>query len=338
MPPRRRKAFFVPGEPAPDRLLEHDGQHAESPERVSPSQLGAQSPSAVPDTSRPRIRTYARRSKTHPRRRATDRSAGSAVDIRVEGSHQVLVLPCAGGVGGTTLCALLGTELALARSGRVAAVDIHPHGGSLGVRFPHRTDASLRSLAEAVVEHGRLTAVQVDGFLQDTTSRLGVLTSPRSPQVTESLSTTELRRVTELLQEYHQFLILDGCSDLTHALTRAALCMASHLVLVVGTGVDGAVAATDTVKWLRHNGFEELLSRSAAVVVRRSASRGARLPELREYLDSFCASTALLPYDAHLAQGGVLDPRLVSASLRKTMSPILANVVHGIACASVSTD
>ncbi|OPC76853.1 hypothetical protein B4N89_46130 [Embleya scabrispora] len=196
----------------------------------------------------------------------------------------------------------------------------------------------MRSLAEAVVERGRLTAVQVEAFLQDTASRLGVLTSPRAPEVTEALSTAELRRVTEVLQEYHQFLVLDGCSDLTHALTQATLCTASHLALVVGTGVDGAVAAADTVKWLRHNGFEELLSRSDAVVIRRSASRGARLPELREYLDSFCASTSLLPYDAHLAQGGVLDRRLVSTSLRKAMSPILANVVQGIARASASTD
>lgn len=332
MPTRRRKAFFVPGAPDEDVLPSRDETN-ESFRQAPPATAGASEPISVVTQSPPQLPTRppSPRPKRFARRGGRRSGSQQPADIRVEGSHEVLVLPCAGGVGATTVGALLGTQLALTRSGRVVTLDLHPRGGTLGVRFPHRTNASIRTLADAIAEHGRLTAVQADAHLQDTASRLGVLTSPSAPEVTQALTAVEYRRVAEVLQEYNQFLVVDCGGDLTHDLTHAALDAATHLLLVVGTGVDGACAATGTVDWLRCNGYEGLVSRCTAVLSRRSPARGARLPELREHLAKFCATTVVFPYDAHLAQGGVIDNSLLSTPARRSLDSIAAAVVEGIA-------
>lgn len=143
----------------------------------------------------------------------------------------IAVVSPKGGVGKTTVCALLGTILALVRRDRVVAVDTNPDFGSLGrVLAPGHT-RFVDDLVD-VLERPDLGATELDAALARGAHGLMVLPAPTDPARMERLDEATYLRVIRRLQAFAGVVLLDCGTGLQEPAARAALATSDQLLLV----------------------------------------------------------------------------------------------------------
>ncbi len=181
-----------------------------------------------------------RRGRAWPRTNAAasaeaDRDAYIADAVRALGAEgrTVAMVGAKGGVGTTTVALLAGALLAAVPEARPALVELAADWGAtehlLG-SAENRTVADL--LAHLTAAH-RAGLGFVQRFLTPW-ERLPVLLAPRDPALVARLTAEDYRRTLRLLGEHYGLLFLDCGPSLTHPLTRFALDVADHVVLVTG--------------------------------------------------------------------------------------------------------
>ena len=146
-------------------------------------------------------------------------------------SVTIAVMSPKGGVGKTTITALLGGLLARTRPDRVVAVDTNPDFGSLGrmVAPDHRT--FVDDLLE-LVDHPDLTPPELDGHLGRGFDGLMVLPAPTDPRRMAQLDEAAYTRVVGKLQALVGVIVLDCGTGLHEPAARAALAAADQVVLL----------------------------------------------------------------------------------------------------------
>ncbi|WRH19053.1 AAA family ATPase [Microbacterium sp. JZ37] len=241
----------------------------------------------------------------------------------------VPVLSRKGGVGKTTVTALLGMALADARDDRVIAVDANPDRGTLAERIARTTGKTVRDLVrnrDAV--HGY--ADMSSHVVRDET-RLDVLASDTDPHVSEAFSDQDYRDVADVAAHYYSIVLTDTGTGIVHSVMGATLDLADQIVVVAGLSVDEARLASETLTWLESNGFADQV-RSAVVVLNQSTPGAplVRLDELDAHFRSRVRAVVRIPYDPQLATGSAIAYGELAPATRDAARELAARVVEGL--------
>jgi len=264
-------------------------------------------------------------------KRAQQRKALSArIASPLSGTARfVPVLSRKGGVGKTTVTALLGMALADAREDRVIAVDANPDRGTLADRIARTSSKTVRDLVRI---HDQVTGYHdISAVVSRDATRLDVLASDADPRVSEAFSDEDYDQVASVAAHYYSLVLTDTGTGIVHSVMGAILDRADTLVIVAGLSVDEARLASETLTWLETNGYAAKV-RDAVVVLNQSTpgSPMVRLGELEAHFRTRVAHVLRLPYDARIAAGSAITFAALQPETRQAARELAAIVVEGL--------
>ncbi|PRB11074.1 MinD/ParA family protein [Microbacterium sp. MYb62] len=265
-------------------------------------------------------------------RRARERKALSAriAAPLAGGARFVPVLSRKGGVGKTTITALLGMALADAREDRVIAVDANPDRGTLAERIvrPHHS----KSVRDLVRIHDDVKGYHdISAIVARDATRLDVLASDADPRIAEAFSDSDYRDVAGVAAHYYSLVLTDTGTGIVHSVMSATLDLADQIVIVSGLSVDEARLASETLTWLETNGYAEQ-AREAIVVLNQSTPGTplVRLNELQSHFATRARSVVRVPYDPQIAGGGTIVFANLLPETRIAARELAALLVEGL--------
>ena len=264
-------------------------------------------------------------------KRAQQRKALSArIASPLSGTARfVPVLSRKGGVGKTTVTALLGMALADAREDRVIAVDANPDRGTLADRIARTNGKTVRDLVRI---HDQVTGYHdISAVVSRDATRLDVLASDADPRVSEAFNDEDYDQVASVAAHYYSLVLTDTGTGIVHSVMGAILDRADTLVIVAGLSVDEARLASETLTWLEANGYAAKV-RDAVVVLNQSTpgSPMVRLGELEAHFRTRVAHVLRLPYDARIAAGSAITFAALQPETRQAARELAAIVVEGL--------
>ena len=265
-------------------------------------------------------------------RRARERKALSArIAAPLSGGARfVPVLSRKGGVGKTTITALLGMALADAREDRVIAVDANPDRGTLAERIvrPHHS----KSVRDLVRIHDDVKGYHdISAIVARDATRLDVLASDADPRIAEAFSDSDYRDVAGVAAHYYSLVLTDTGTGIVHSVMSATLDLADQIVIVSGLSVDEARLASETLTWLETNGYADQ-AREAIVVLNQSTPGTplVRLNELQAHFATRARSVVRVPYDPQIAGGGTIVFANLLPETRVAARELAALLVEGL--------
>ena len=234
-----------------------------------------------------------------------------------------------GGVGKTTVTALLGMALADARDDRVVAVDANPDRGTLAERIAKPSGKTVRDLvrdSDRIRGYGDMSA----HVTRDET-RLDVLASDADPHVADAFSDEDYRAVADIAQHYYSLVLTDTGTGIVHSVMSATLDLADQLVVVSGVSIDEARLASETLTWLEANGRAEL-ARNAIVVINQEAAgkTSVRIDEVESHFRNRVREVVRIPFDPAIATGSAIAFHALAQPTRDAARTLAALVVEGI--------
>ncbi|OZB85935.1 AAA family ATPase [Microbacterium sp. 13-71-7] len=264
-------------------------------------------------------------------KRAQERKALSArIAAPLPGTARfVPVLSRKGGVGKTTVTALLGMALADSREDRVIAVDANPDRGTLADRIARTNSKTVRDLVRI---HDQVTGYHdISAVVSRDATRLDVLASDADPRVSEAFSDEDYDQVASVAAHYYSLVLTDTGTGIVHSVMGATLDRADTIVIVAGLSVDEARLASETLTWLETNGYADKV-REAVVVLNQSTpgSPMVRLGELEAHFRTRVAHVLRIPYDARIAAGSAITFAALQPETRQAARELAAIVVEGL--------
>jgi MinD-like ATPase involved in chromosome partitioning or flagellar assembly len=252
------------------------------------------------------------------------------VDKRFEGGARFIpVLTRKGGVGKTTITALLGMALSDIREDRIIAIDANPDRGTLSERVNKQTRSTVRDVVTL--------APTINSFNDFTTmvsrdeTRLDILASDTDPLLSEAFDENDYNVVADLAARFYSIVLTDCGTGIVHSVMRATLQRADSVVIVSGGSVDEARLASETLTWLEANGYQDLVKN--AVVALNTATQGTNLVKLEEieaHFKSRVREIVRIPYDPQLAAGSVINYRDLKPLTKASARELAALVVDGL--------
>lgn len=182
----------------------------------------------------------------------------------------IAVVSPKGGVGKTTLTALLGSLLAQDRRDRAVAVDTNPDYGSLGRTLAPDHEVFVDDLLD-LLERPGLTTTELDAQLGRARDGLMVLPAPTDPARMARLDRQAYATVIERLQALAGLLILDCGTGLQEPAAQAAMHAADQIVLVSDAEPSTASLVAEASTLLERSGAPITL------VVNKLPRKGSRL-------------------------------------------------------------
>ena len=245
------------------------------------------------------------------------------------GTRFVPVLTRKGGVGKTTITALLGMALADARDDRVVAVDANPDRGTLSERVNKQTRSTVRDLvtqAASITTFNDFTAM----VSRDET-RLDILASDTDPMLSEAFDENDYNVVADLAARFYSIMLTDCGTGIVHSVMRATLQRADTVVIVSGGSVDEARLASETLTWMESNGYGDLV-RNAVVAINTAtqSTNLVKLEEIEAHFKSRVREIVRIPYDPQLAAGSVINYHDLKPLTRSSARYLAALVMDGI--------
>ena len=220
------------------------------------------------------------------------------------GAHQIAVSSLKGGVGKTTVSAVLGLTLAEHRGDRVVALDANPDAGTLADRLTGEIGVTVRQMLDNISSIDSLTAVS---HYTSLAGRLQVLASEQDPAMSEAFSRGEYEQICAVLSRFYNIIITDSGTGLVHSAMEGTLALADSLVVVGAPTVDGASRASKTLDWLVAHGYAEQVADAVVVLCCDRVSPEIDRERVRAHFEARCRAVVEIPYDPHLATGGRLD-------------------------------
>lgn len=252
------------------------------------------------------------------------------IDKKLEGGARfVPVLTRKGGVGKTTVTALLGMALADTREDRVIAIDANPDRGTLSERVNKQTRSTVRdivTLAPTITSFNDFATM----VSRDQT-RLDILASDTDPLLSEAFDENDYNVVADLSARFYSLVLTDCGTGIVHSVMRATLQRADSVVIVSGGSVDEARLASETLTWLEANGYGDLVRN--AVVALNTATQGTNLVKLEEieaHFTSRVRGIVRIPYDPQLAAGSVISYKDLKPLTRASARELAALVMDGL--------
>jgi MinD-like ATPase involved in chromosome partitioning or flagellar assembly len=198
------------------------------------------------------------------------------LDARIAGPRlrhcaTIAVVSPKGGVGKTTITALLGTLFSLLRRDPTVAVDTNPDFGSLGRVLTPDQSWYVDDLARLVAEDDELSLTALDSQLGRAIHGLLVVPAPTDPARMAALDEDAYRRVIARLKDFFSLILLDCGTGLQDPASAAAVAAADQVVLVTDAQPANASLVAQSAELLQQSG------RPITVVVNRMPPKGARL-------------------------------------------------------------
>jgi MinD-like ATPase involved in chromosome partitioning or flagellar assembly len=245
------------------------------------------------------------------------------------GTRFVPILTRKGGVGKTTITAILGMALADVREDQILAIDANPDRGTLSERVNKQTRATVR---DAVTGAAAINSFNdfTDLVSRDET-RLDILASDTDPLLSEAFDENDYNVVADLASRFYSVMLTDCGTGIVHSVMRATLQRADAIVVVSGGSIDEARLASETLTWLEANGYGDLVRNS--IVAINTGTQGTNLVKLEEieaHFQSRVREIVRIPYDQHLAAGSVINYRQLAPLTRDAARELAALVVDGL--------
>lgn len=219
----------------------------------------------------------------------------------------IAVVSGKGGVGKTTVTACVGAVFRECRPDNVVAVDAAPGFGTLAGRIDEAPPGDYAAVLNDTDVQGY---ADIREYLGQNGIGLDVLAGNRSSDQPRPLVPSMFTGVLSRLRRTHTVIVVDTADDLEHPVMKAVFDNCDTLVFVSGLTADTSLPVTRAIDLLRSTGHHELVSRSTVVL---NDARGSYDPAARGYLtERFSQSGAtveFLPYDPHLATGGIIDTK-----------------------------
>ncbi|MGV0813843.1 MinD/ParA family protein [Mycolicibacterium boenickei] len=232
-------------------------------------------------------------------------------------SYQIGVFGLKGGVGKTAVTVALGSVLSAVRGDRILAVDADPASGNLADRVGRQSAATVGDLL-AAKDLSRYNDVRAYTSMNE--SKLEVLSSDEYSGAARAFNEADWNAATSAVSKHYNLVLADCAADMFAPAARGVLATVSGAVIVASASIDGARQAAVTMDWLRHNGYQELLSRSCVVV----NHVGPRKPNVNtgDLVHQFQKHVApgrvfVLPWDKHIAAGTEIHFDLLRPAYRR---------------------
>ncbi len=210
-----------------------------------------------------------------------------------------------GGVGKTTMTACVGGIFRECRPENVVAIDAAPGFGTLAGRIDEAPPGDYAAVLNDTDVQGY---ADIREHLGQNTIGLDVLAGNRASDQPRPLVPAMFSGILSRLRRTHTVILVDTSDDLEHPVMKAVLDSCDALVFVSGLTADTSLPVTRAIDLLRSMGYHELVSRSMVVL---NDSRNGYEKDSRDYLtERFSqagATVEFMPYDPHLAMGGIID-------------------------------
>lgn len=210
-----------------------------------------------------------------------------------------------GGVGKTTMTACIGAVFRECRPENVVAIDAAPGFGTLAGRIDEAPPGDYAAVLNDTDVQGY---ADIREHLGQNNIGLDVLAGNRACDQPRPLVPAMFTGVLSRLRRTHNVILVDTSDDLEHPVMKPVFDACDTLVLVSGLTADTSLPVTRSIDLLRSMGHHELVSRSTVIL---NDSRNRYDPDARKYLtERFAqsgASVEFMPYDRHLAKGGIID-------------------------------
>ncbi|KAA0105666.1 MinD/ParA family protein [Mycolicibacterium sp. P1-5] len=210
-----------------------------------------------------------------------------------------------GGVGKTTMTASVGAVLRECRPENVVAIDAAPGFGTLAGRIDEAPPGDYSAVLNDTDVQGY---ADIREHLGQNQIGLDVLAGNRASDQPRPLVPAMFTGVLSRLRRTHNVILVDTADDLEHPVMKAVFDACDTLVFVSGLTADTSLPVTRSIDLLRSLGYHELVSRSMVIL---NDSRNNYDSDARKYLtERFSqsgASVEFMPYDPHLAKGGIID-------------------------------
>jgi MinD-like ATPase involved in chromosome partitioning or flagellar assembly len=330
MPPSRRTRTVLPRQPPfLDRLGAVVGAVFERRRAIVEDRPGELEPGI---TVSPTRLTVLPRASTSDRVRVSwrDSDYGNRLDRAIQAPQlrrcvTIAVMSPKGGVGKTTLTALLGSLLAMLRRDRIVAVDNNPDFGSLGRTLTPEHTVFVDDLLE-VLDSPELTVTELDANLARAAHGMMVLPAPTDPVRMARLDEEAYTRVIRRLQDMVGVVLLDCGTGLHEPASRAALRTADQVVLITDAEPATASLVTEAAALLRRENVPIWL-----LVNKMSRSRTARLdlPALESYIPQArgLVTVAFEQRAARIVSAGLFDWRDAPKTWRRSVREVAADLV-----------
>ena len=243
----------------------------------------------------------------------------------LRGCYKIAMLSLKGGVGKTTTTTTLGSTFSSLRGDRVIAVDANPDRGTLALKVPRETTATVRHLLRDASKITRYSDVRA--YTSQSPSRLEVLASEQDPAVSEAFSDQDYLRTVALLELFYNIVLTDCGTGLMHSAMKGVLDQADSLVLVSSGSVDGAQTSAATLDWLDAHGYRDLVAKSVAVINSvRPGSGKVDLDKLAAHFAQRCRAVVRIPFDSHLEEGAEIELDKLAPDTRLALLELAATV------------
>ncbi len=231
-----------------------------------------------------------------------------------------------GGVGKTTLTACVGGVFRNCRPENVVAIDAVPGFGTLAGRIDENPPGDY---AAVLADDDVRGYADIREHLGQNGSGLDVLAGNRTSDQPRPLAPAMFSGVLSRLRRSHSIILVDTSDDLEHPVMKAVLDACDSLVFVSGLTADTSLPVTRAIDLLRSMGYHDLVSRSTVILNdNRNASDKDAARYLTERFEQCGATVEFMPYDRHLAKGGIVD---TANEVGKTASLRLLEITAGLA-------
>jgi MinD-like ATPase involved in chromosome partitioning or flagellar assembly len=245
------------------------------------------------------------------------------------GTRFIPILTRKGGVGKTTITAILGMAMAEVREDQIIAIDANPDRGTLSERVNKQTRATVR---DAVTKAASISSFNdFSELVSRDETRLDVLASDTDPMLSEAFDENDYNVVADLASRFYSVMLTDCGTGIVHSVMRATLQRADAIVIVSGGSIDEARLASETLTWLEANGYGDLAKNS--VVAINTGTQGTNLVKLEEieaHFQSRVRAIVRIPYDQHLASGSVINFKELAPLTRDAARELAAVLSDGL--------
>lgn len=210
-----------------------------------------------------------------------------------------------GGVGVSTLAACIGGVFRECRPTNVIAIDAVPGFGTLADRIDEAPPGDYTAIINDTDVQGY---ADIREHLGQNVVGLDVLAGNRTSDQPRPLVPAMFAGVLARLRRTHNVMVVDTAPDLEHPVMKTVLDNTDTLVFVSGITADRSRPVLRAIDFLSAQGYHELVSHSTVVINHTddTVDKDA-LAYLTERFTKVGATVEVMPYDPHLAKGGIID-------------------------------
>ncbi|ORA85307.1 MinD/ParA family protein [Mycobacterium malmoense] len=231
-----------------------------------------------------------------------------------------------GGVGVTTMTACIGGVFRECRPTNVIAIDAVPGFGTLADRIDESPPGDYTAIINDTDVQGY---ADIREHLGQNVVGLDVLAGNRTSDQPRPLVPAMFAGVLARLRRTHNVMVVDTAPDLEHPVMKTVLENTDTLVFVSGITADRSRPVLRAIDFLSAQGYHELVSHSTVIINHTgSAVDKDALAYLTERFTKVGATVEVMPFDPHLAKGGIID---TVHELRKKSRLRLFEITAGLA-------